>query len=491
MKADYNRDIFRQLEETLQRLDKMESTLENTKIEHKIEIGHLNDRIDTLEKENTALKIENTRLKDDNERLRRIINNDSTNSSLPPSSDTKPSKAANEFNHRRKTKKKQGAQNGHKGKTLTKEMVKEQIEKGLYDVQIKEIGEYSEHYVTRYVLDLQTKPIATEVRIYADKNGKYNIPKEYNSEVTYGETIKALTVLLYSEGVVSNDRIAEVINAISNNTLKIASGTVYNFCASFSVLSEESRKQIENDLMNSLVLYTDGTVVTEDGKQAIIRNVSNKQSVMYAALENKTISAMKSSVLWGKFMGVFVHDHETALYHFGTEHGECNVHAERYLMKNSEESKNSWSTDMMHFLTGINSAKKKRIAEGYTSFTKEQLEAYSKRYNEILKYGYEQNQKTKGKYAKSEEKKLLNRLKKYKKNHLLFAHRFEVEYSNNMSERDLRKCKNREKMAGGFRTSKGREMFCNILSIVETLKRRKMNIMENIVRIFNNAPAIF
>lgn len=90
-------------------------TVENTKLEHKIEIDHLNDKIDSLEKENAALKIENTKLKDDNERLRRIINNDSTNSSLPPSSDEKPAKATNEFNHRNKTKKKQGAQKGHTG----------------------------------------------------------------------------------------------------------------------------------------------------------------------------------------------------------------------------------------------------------------------------------------------------------------------------------------------------------------------------------------
>ena len=31
------------------------------------------------------------------------------------------------------------------------------------------------------------------------------------------------------------------------------------------------------------------------------------------------------------------------------------------------------------------------------------------------------------------------------------------------------------KMAGGFRTAKGREMYCNILSIIEIIKRRKMN----------------
>ena len=56
---------------------------------------------------------------------------------------------------------------------------------------------------------------------------------------------------------------------------------------------------------------------------------------------------MKASKIWNEFMGIFVHDHETGLYHFGTNHGECNVHLERYLIKNLEESKNSWSKDMI------------------------------------------------------------------------------------------------------------------------------------------------
>ena len=60
-----------------------------------------------------------------------------------------------------------------------------------------------------------------------------------------------------------------------------------------------------------------------------------------------------------------------------------------------------------------------------------------------------------------------------------------------ISERDLRKVKNRQKMAGGFRKKQGKEMYCRILSIVETLKRRKMNLMENIKQIFIGTPAIF
>ena len=46
------------------------------------------------------------------------------------------------------------------------------------------------------------------------------------------------------------------------------------------------------------------------------------------------------------------------------------------------------------------------------------------------------------KYAKQEEA-LLNRLEKYRENHLLFIKRSEVPFDNNISERDLRKVKNR------------------------------------------------
>ena len=37
-----------------------------------------------------------------------------------------------------------------------------------------------------------------------------------------------------------------------------------------------------------------------------------------------------------------------ALYHFGTAHGECNVHIIRYLRKNTEEAKHKWSSEMRY-----------------------------------------------------------------------------------------------------------------------------------------------
>lgn len=68
---------------------------------------------------------------------------------------------------------------------------------------------------------------------------------------------------------------------------------------------------------------------------------------------------------------------------------------------------------------------------------------------------------------------------------------FSVPFDNNMSERDLRKVKNRQKMSGGFRKESGNEMYCSILTIVETLKRRNLGLIENLKKLFVGTPAIF
>lgn len=142
------------------------------------------------------------------------------------------------------------------------------------------------------------------------------------------------------------------------------------------------------------------------------------------------------------------------------------------------------------FLCGLNKIRRQAIESGDRQFPQDVARRYRGRYMEIVSCGREQNKKTKHKYAQKEEKALLNRLEKYMENHLLFISDFDVAFDNNMSERDLRKVKNRQKMAGGFRKTSGQEMFCNILTIIETLKRRNMEILENIKMFFEGTPVL-
>lgn len=484
-KSNYENGMYQQLQEIMGRLETVERNSSR-------KINALNNRIDTLEKENENLKEENQLLREDNARLKSIINNDSSNTSLPPSTDQKGGRPANTFNGREKTGRKAGGQKGHKGTTLTKAEIEEKIKSGNCRHEIREIGiSTSKNYATKYILDLDITPVITEVRIYADKNGKIHIPPEYRSDVIYGTNVKALAVSLYSEGVMSNDRIAAFLNAASDGELNLSEGSIYSFCKSFSQKAQASITHLEEELLNQPVVSTDATGITVNGKQNYIRNFSVNNTVVYHAMAEKTLTAMKELTFFKKYAGILMHDHETALYHFGTDHAECNVHIIRYLRKNTEETQNKWSGQMNDLLCEMNRERKLLMEQGINAFPEVRILFYEKRYQELLSQGREENRKTIHQYAKKDEKTLINRMEKYSHNHLLFLHDFSVPFDDNMSERDLRKAKNRQKMAGGFRKESGNEMYCAILTVIETLKKRKMGIIENIRKLFTGTPAIF
>ena len=484
-KSDYSNGMYQQLQEIMGRLDSVEK-------EHKKEVTQLKAEISDLKQENKCLREENQLLRDDNARLRSIINNDSSNTSLPPSTDQKSGKKANTFNGRKKTERKAGGQKGHAGVTLTKAEIEEKIHSGRCRHEIKTVGKVSgDTYVKKYVLDLAVEPVITEIRIYADENGNMCIPPEYRSDVTYGTTIKALAVALYSEGVMSNDRIASFLNAASNGELELSEGSVYGFCRKFADTSQASLQNLETHMLNKNVVATDATTVTVNGKQNYIRNFSISDTVVYRAMQSKSIDALKKLEFLKNYAGILLHDHETALYHFGTEHAECNVHIIRYLRKNTEETGNNWSGEMITLLCEMNKMRKEYMRQGKSEFPAEITVLYEEKYASLLKKGREENKNTKHKYARQDEVTLMNRMEKYRHNHLLFLYDFSVPFDDNISERDLRKAKNRQKMAGGFRKESGHEMYCDIMSIIETLKKRKMDIIENIKLLFMGTPAIF
>lgn len=101
--------------------------LESLEKDSKQKIDTLNKRIDTLKNENLALRQENQLLKDDNSKRKSTINNNSSNSSLPPSEDAKDRKPANTYSGRNKAERNAGGQKGHKGTTLTKAEIEYRI----------------------------------------------------------------------------------------------------------------------------------------------------------------------------------------------------------------------------------------------------------------------------------------------------------------------------------------------------------------------------
>jgi len=77
MGGNYEKEMFRHLQETLEKVDRLTNEITAIKREHKKEIEILKADNQQLKKENAALRAENQKLKD-------IINKNSGNSSKPP-----------------------------------------------------------------------------------------------------------------------------------------------------------------------------------------------------------------------------------------------------------------------------------------------------------------------------------------------------------------------------------------------------------------------
>lgn len=125
MGGNYQKDIYKQLMEVISKVDSLESEQKQNHQEIKDltsevnslrkENASLHEEVSSLKLKNTALseecdklKSENSLLHKDNERMKRILNNDSSNSSNPPSRDEN-TKPANMYNGRKPTSKKPGA----------------------------------------------------------------------------------------------------------------------------------------------------------------------------------------------------------------------------------------------------------------------------------------------------------------------------------------------------------------------------------------------
>ena len=80
MGGNYKKGMYNQLMKVMARLDAVERDLHTKKDEHKEDVEHLNQKIDGLTQKNQLLH-------DDNARLKSILEHNSSNTSLLPSSD--------------------------------------------------------------------------------------------------------------------------------------------------------------------------------------------------------------------------------------------------------------------------------------------------------------------------------------------------------------------------------------------------------------------
>ena len=474
-------DFYRQFEELNNKLDSLLKENKDLRREFKQEKEDLKATI--KEKDELIEKLLN-----EIDRLKNQINKNSSNSSKPPSTDTgkKEKSGANLYNSRKKTDKKIGGQKGHKGHSLTKDKVEKIIKDNLVETRT-----FYHESNNRNGKDITKYRIGLEVNVYVEKHiFKHNpkteekIPKEFYTDVTYDNSIKALTIELGTYNVVALDRLSDLFSVLFKGVIDISNGTLVNFLKEFSLKSKPTLDNLENDLLNKALMNTDET--TNDNKW-YIRNYSNSETVIYKPHKNKGHKQIEEHDILTRYTGGIMHDHDTAMYKYGSNNYECNVHLGRYLEEIIQNvSEVTWAKELKELLIKVYHDRKVLIKKGSKSFSNNKTNEISEKYDEIISLAKKENKSIKSTYYKEKALKLTRRCEKYKDNHLAYIYDFSVPFDNNPSERDLRIIKIKTKISGGFKNINSAEAYCDAISIIKTSLKRKINPFESIKDIFNN-----
>jgi len=450
-------------------------------------IGTLNDTINVMNATSEKKDEEIKKLILEIERLKNNKDKNSSNSGRPSSKDGFKKII---HNSRPETTKKQGGQPGHKGSTTDVYKIKQLIDAGTVKHSIINVNKTNENqdrpYITRYVQDIEITSVINEYRYYLNDSCKYNIPKERNNIVTYGNELKAIAMLLVHRVPASMDQSVDFLKAITKDAFVLTKATLVNWSNSLAGKLAPFTKEILQGLYNANYVHTDESPININGKNHQLHNYSNDIYTLQYVHESKSKKAMEELEFLPNYTGTLIHDHNRVQYNFGTNHAECNSHILRYLQGVEDFTKHNWPIDMSKLLKEILLQKNLLKADGVDFFDIDSLAIYVKAYDEILEQANKQYQSDYAANAyKDEERRLINRLKEYKNNHLLFMYDFKIPFTNNRAEADIRPVK-RKLNIGIFRSKLGAKYYLEIRSFISTFLKNNKNVFQGIKNAFDD-----
>ena len=431
-------------------------------------------------------------------RLKSIINKDSSNSSKPPRTD-----GFKEIqNLREPSNRSRGGQPGHPGRRLCLPgNLEELVERGVVKQHVVDHTTGSEEYVSRYIIDVEVITTITEHRFAVSAK----LPENMYNEVSYGDNIKAMTVLLLNEGIIAEKRFSEMLEGLTGGAVSISPATLEKFRLQFADNLDKNGEleAIIDDLLNGEVINTDDTtmccsetveyfesgdinVLEKKGRsfKSTIRTHSNETATLYTVNPKKDMEGIERDDILTKFFGILSHDHESKFFNYGTLHATCGVHLLRALKGLCDLEMISWAGVMRAHIAKMNRHKNRDLKSGKIECDPELLASFEAEYDRLIAEGrIALSLMTKGSFGYDSLNAMLNRLTDYKDCYLLFIRNYKAPFSNNLAERDLRTEKVKEKVSMLFRSWKGLKAYTRIRSFISTVKKRKLPLFEAISQV--------
>jgi transposase len=415
--------------------------------------------------------------------LKAQLNQNSKNSSKPPSSDglKKPKSL------RKSSGKKAGGQEGHEGSgfKLTQEpdeCVSHEPEECLQCPKLSECQADKTINETRYEIDIvinTTTKAHQAIMVKCPETSEILIgsfPENITSTMQYGVNIEALAVSLNTVGMVSINRTHEILGGVFN--VPISTGTISSMISNCAKKVASVVAEIKEAILSEPIIHVDETGTRVD-KQTFWAHTASTEKLTYIDVEpSRGKKGMDAIGILPKYFGKVIHDCWASYFMFiAIIHGLCNAHLLRELTAVLENTKQAWSQKLIDLLLKMKEVKEEFLAQSRFEAPLELLSKYLQNYDEILSEALAQNpipELEPGKKKKPKRGKtgaLVDRLILRKDQYLLFFTDFSVPFDNNQAERDIRMFKIKQKVSGCFRTFDGARDFAAISSFVGTARK--------------------
>ena len=450
--------------------------------------------IDELRREIAALKQENAE-------LGRRLGLDSSNSSKPPSSDGlgKKTRAKKNRNQslRGKSGKKSGGQKGHQGNTLRQSETPDKIEhhtvcvcqhcqtklaaSNVIDVEKRQVFDIPEPKleITEHQADISQCPAC-------GKTTKALFPDGVKAPAQYGPRIKAAALYFNVQQLIPEDRTADIMTDLFGApTLCPASITAW--ADKKAKAFEPVIAAIKAQLKAKPVRHLDETGFRIGGKTQWLHTVSSTTLTCYVTSEKRGDIPMFLQEGNGC---VIVHDHFKPYYkRFDSlDHALCNAHHLRELKALMEHDTEPWAFEMYELLRVMNALVGQAQAKIMSGLPPPLLVGIRDLYDCLVDIGLRFHRalpplakiKRGGRKKRRPGHNLLRRLRDFKADVLRFVENFSVPFTNNLAEQDIRMMKLRMKISGGFRSTKGAQVFATLRSIISTARKQGWNILDTL-----------
>jgi transposase len=276
--------------------------------------------------------------------------------------------------------------------------------------------------------------------------------------------------------------------------VSVSQGTLNNVLSQAHGKLEVTEQAIKSAIRDAPVMQMDETGMYVNGKRLWEHSCSTPKFTFYFCHERRGIEAIDAGQMLRDYVGRIVHDGWKPYMDFDCLHALCNAHHLRELIFVQEKLKQKWAGTLIELLCRIKKTVDRAKVAHREQLATATLDNYHKRYAYILAAGYRANPASteerkpgqRGRIKQSPARNLLDRLSTYTNEVLAFAHDFRVPFDNNLSERDLRMTKVKQKVSGCFRSKQGADAFCRIRGYISTVKKHGFHVLSHITKCFSS-----